>query len=241
MDELARQRAATYRFWRDDAAARPAGEWADLGGVQVHTTGLAPRQWNGAFVTGPCDLGRLVPEVAAWFAVRDKPWGLLVPAELDAVPPGLVHALDQPVMLRGLEALPALSVQARTDAPAADVALVQAEAFEDEYALTLAFVEPTLRPDAQPPQVTLTAYDRDQPVGCATVAAIGDVAGVFGVAVRPAWRRQGLGARLTAAALRWARGRGCDLAFLNPSEMAYGMYAALGFRDAEPFRIWVPD
>ena len=53
MDRLARQRAATYRFWREDAESRPGGAWAQLGGVQLHTTGLAQRQWNGAFLTAP--------------------------------------------------------------------------------------------------------------------------------------------------------------------------------------------
>jgi GNAT superfamily N-acetyltransferase len=241
VDDLARQRAATYRFWRDDVSRRPGGEWADLGGVQVHTTGLAPRHWNGAFWTGPCDLQVRVPEVAEWFAVRDKPWGLLVPAEAEVEPPGLRHVADQGVMLRGLDDLPDLPLDVRADAPAEHVARVQAEAFEDGYDVTLSFVTPTLGPDARPPQVTLTTYDGDEPVGCATVAAIGRVAGVFGVSVRTPWRRKGLGAALTVAALQWARGRICDLAFLNPSEMAHGVYAQLGFRDVEPFRIWVPD
>ena len=242
MDRLARQRAATYRFWREDAESRPGGSWAQMGGVQLHTTGLAPRQWNGAFLTAPTDLAAVLPQVAGWFAARDKPWGLLVPAELDVVPPGLEHALDQPVMLRDLDELPDLPpVRTRPDAPAADVALVQAEAFGDELDVSLSFVTPTLLPDMRPPQRTITTYDGDDPTGCATVAFLDGVAGVFGVAVREPWRRRGLGAALTAECLRLAVAAGCDLAFLNPSRMAHGMYGALGFRDALPFRIWIPE
>jgi GNAT superfamily N-acetyltransferase len=210
VDDLVRQREAVACFWREDVSRRPWGEWADLGGVQVHSTGLAPRHWNGAIWTGPCDLEELVPQVRSWFAARDKPWGLLIPAEADVEPPGLQHVADQGVMLRGVADLPDLPVEVRADAPVDDVAQVQAEAFGDELDLALAFVTPTLRPDAAPPQATLTTYDGDDPVGCATVAVMDGTAGVFGVAVRERWRRRGLGAALTVAALREARDRGCD-------------------------------
>jgi len=244
VDDLARQRAATLRFWREDASARPGGEWADLGGVQVHTTGLAPRHWNGASVVGPVDLAAAVPRITEWFAARDKEWGLLVPAELDLIPTGLSYLHDQRVMvlrLAGLqEAMLPETIGVRSDSGPADVALVQSEAFSAPYDLSLAFVTPTLRPDAAPPQETLTAYDGAEPVGCATVARMDGVAGVYGVAVRERWRRQGIGAALTSLCLRRARELDCDLAYLNPSEIGYGVYSALGFRDATPMRIWLP-
>jgi GNAT superfamily N-acetyltransferase len=241
VDRLARQRAATYRFWRDDVSRRPDGDYAVFDGVAAHTTGLPPRHWNGAFLTAPTDLQQVLPQVAAWFDAHDKPWGLLIPAEVEVEPPGLEHALDQPVMLRDLTDLPVdADLAVRSDAPAADVAVVQAEAFGDAYDVVLDFVTPTLGPDARPPQRTITSYDGDQPVGCATVAFLDGVAGVYGVAVRERWRRRGLGAALTTRCLHLAAAEGCDLAYLNPSPMAYDVYASLGFRDALPFRIWVP-
>jgi len=244
VDDLARQRAATYRFWREDVGVRPGGAWADLDGVQVHTTGLAPRHWNGAHVTRHTDLGAAVPRVAEWFAQVDKPWGLLIPAELELTPPGLAHATDQKVMLLRLDELRGAPLPAeldvRTGASAGDVATVQSEAFGDQYDVTLAFVAPTLAPSAAPPQQTLTAYDGDEPVGCATVVLMDDVAGIYGVAVRESWRRRGVGAGITALCLRRARDAGCDLAYLNPSDIGYRMYASLGFSDAAPMRIWLP-
>jgi GNAT superfamily N-acetyltransferase len=244
-DDLARQRAATFRFWREDVGARPAGEWADLAGVQVHTTGLAPRHWNGGHVTRTTDLGAVVPEIASWFAERGKPWGLLVPAELELTPPGLTHATDQQVMLRRLDALPDAvlpgDVEATDRAVATDVARVQAEAFGDPYDVTLAFVAPTVGPAPAPPQRTLTAYDGDEPAGVATVAWMGTVAGIYGVAVRERWRRRGIGAALTAQCLQRAAAAGCDLAYLNPSEIGHGVYASLSFVDALPMRVWLPD
>ena len=245
VDDLARQRAATFRFWREDVAVRPAGEWMDLDGVHLHTTGLEPRHWNGAHVTRAMDLEPIVPLVAAWFRERRKPWGLLIPTELGLTPPGLTHATDQPVMLLRLDAPHESAVPAGiavTDrAPTADVAQVQSEAFGDPYDVTLAFVAPTLGPKAAQPQQTLTAYDVHEPVGCATVVRMDGVAGIYGVAVREGWRRRGIGAALTAMCMQRAAAAGCDLAYLNPSEIGYGMYASLGFVDAPPMRVWVPD
>jgi predicted N-acetyltransferase YhbS len=176
--------------------------------------------------------------------MRDKPWGLLVPAELDVAPPGLVRAADQKVMLLRLDTMQAAPLPMGIDtthrAPLNDVALVQSEAFGDSYDVTRAFVAPTLGPTAAPPQLTVTAYDEGEPVGCATVARMDRVAGIYGVAVRRAWRRRGLGAALTSICLREAAAAACDLAYLNPSEIGYGVYASLGFVDAAPMRIWVP-
>jgi GNAT superfamily N-acetyltransferase len=246
VDDLARQRAATLRFWREDVSVRPAGEWMDLDGVQLHTTGLAPRQWNGAHVSRATDLEPIVPMVAAWFHERRKPWGLLIPAELELTPPGLRHETDQPVMLRRLDGLHDVSPLppriAMTDrAPTADVAQVQSEAFGDPYEVTLAFVAPSLGPKAAPPQKTFTAYDVHEPVGSATVVLMDGVAGIYGLAVRDTWRRRGIGAALTATCLQHAAASGCDLAYLNPSEIGYRIYASLGFVDAPAMRVWVPD
>jgi GNAT superfamily N-acetyltransferase len=186
-----------------------------------------------------------VPRVAEWFAERARPWGLLIPAELELTPRGLRHAKEQPVMLLRLDGLrpafmpPKIAVTDR--APTADVAQVQSEAFGDPYAVTLAFVAPTLGPNPAPPQQTLAAYDGAEPVGCATAVRMDDVVGVYGVAVREKWRRRGIGAALTHMVLENARTLGCDLAYLNPSDLAYGMYAALGFRGSLPMRIWLPD
>jgi GNAT superfamily N-acetyltransferase len=244
VDDLARQRAATFRFWREDVGARPGGAWADLDGVQAHTTGLAPRHWNGAHVTRAVDLAPIVPRVAAWFAERRKPWGLLIPAELALTPPGLTFATEQKVMLLRLAdvrptALPQ-GITVTEQADAAHVAQVQSEAFEDPHDVTLAFVTPTLGPDAAPPQRTLTAYDGDEPVGCATVVLMDGVAGIYGVAVRGGWRRRGIGAALTSSCLQHAATEGCDLAYLNPSPIGYAMYASLGFVEVLPMRVWVP-
>lgn len=235
MDDLSRARAAELRYWREQAEARPDGAWADVGGTQVHTTGLAPRWWNGAFVTGASyDLGA----VAQWFAGHDREYGVLVPAELPP-PAGLQQLTDQRLMLRGLDDVPLpplpADVELVWDGDVGDLAAVQAEAFEVDVPTTLAFVAPTA--DVHP---SLVAYVDGGAVGCATAAVLGDVLGVYGVGVGVAARRRGLGSALTAAVLHAGRSAGCTLAYLNPSELGHGSYVRLGFRPAPGHRVYLP-
>ncbi len=233
MNPLARQRAATVAVWRADVATRPAGDWADLGGLALHTTGLAAVHWNGAHLTHPGGLAHL-GEAHAWFAERRMPWAVLVPAELD-LDPGTPHVTDQAVMLRSLDHLPASPPLTMRWDDAEGAAAVQAEAFGDPLAMATAFVVPKLRNAAC---AVAVASDEAGPVASATLVTVNGVAGIYGVGTVPAARRRGLGRALTVAVLHEARRRGCDLAFLNPSPAGYGVYAGLGFADAPPWRIY---
>jgi ribosomal protein S18 acetylase RimI-like enzyme len=233
---LERQRRAAWRVWQADVATRPAGDWADLGGVAVHTTGIAVRHWNGAHLTRPDGLERL-QEVRAWFAERVMPWGLLVPTELGLAPPGLDQVTVQRVMLRDLDGLPPLpGLALRWDA-AQDAAEVQAAAFGDGLEETLGFVAPKLTNAACG---VVTAYDGTRPVSTATLVVVDGVAAVFGVATLPSHQRRGLGRAVTLAVLHEGARRGADLAYLNPSDSGEPVYRALGFTDAPGWVVWAP-
>jgi GNAT superfamily N-acetyltransferase len=240
VDDLARVRAATTAVWRADAQARAAGAWEQLGGVHVHTTGIPVQQWNGAFVTEAPLRDGVLADVAAWFAALEMPYGVLVPSELDVVPDGLEPLTVLPLMVCGLPGPVAAvpdGVELRADPTAADLATVQAAAFGDPYALDLAFVAPLL---SSPDNLFVAAYEGGRAVACARAAVTGDVAGVYDVAVLPAAQGRGLGSAVTAAALGMAVERGCDLAHLNPSAVAHGVYARLGFTDAPPWQVYAP-
>jgi ribosomal protein S18 acetylase RimI-like enzyme len=218
--------------WQEDAASRPDGAWADLGGVAAHTTGIAVRHWNGAHLTDPSGLDRL-PAVDAWFAARGMPWGLLVPADADQ--PELPLLTEQPVMLRRLDRLAGLAPHPLRWGAADDASVVQAAAFGDPLEETRAFVTPKLTSAACG---VVTLYDGQLAVSTATLVVVDGVCAVFGVATLPSHQRRGFGRAVTLAVLHEGVRRGCDLAYLNPSESGAPVYRALGFTDAPGFRVY---
>lgn len=78
--------------------------------------------------------------------------------------------------------------------------------------------------------------------GCSTAgdAAHLDVAGLYNVCTREAFRRRGLGTAVTRAALWHARQTGCRHGVLQASGDGYRVYARLGFRDVGRFVECVP-
>ena len=228
---LARQRAAQVAAWRADVSSRTAGRWADLGGLAVHATGLPVGYWNGAHLTAPEGMSRL-DEAAAWFG--DLPWAVLVPEELDG-DHGLERVTEQRVMTRTLDDLPPLpDVDLRWDA-AADAVALQDAAFGGE--LVEEFVLPKTVNDAC---ALVVAYDGGVPVSTATLVVADGVAAVYGVGTPPEHQRRGWGTVVTLAVLHEAVHRGCDLAFLNPSDEGYEVYARLGFEDQPGWQVYRP-
>jgi GNAT superfamily N-acetyltransferase len=224
---IERQRAATVAVWRADVATRAHGDWAQLQDVAVHTTGIAVGQWNGAHVTGP------QPDLTAagdWFAARQMPWAVLVPVESPYRPPTELIT-EQRVMLRQLADLPPTPDLELSWDDGEGAVLVQQRVFGDELARE--FVLPKL---VNPSCGVVTAHEGG-PIATATLVVADRVAAVFGVATLSSHRRHGLGAAVTVAVLHEARARGCDLAYLNPSDLGYGLYARLGFEDAPGWRV----
>ncbi len=233
MDLLARQRAATVAVWKADVAVRPAGDWADLGGLAVHTTGLPVRYWNGAHVTGPAGIEQ-VPAARAWFADRGMPWGLLVPAEL-GLAVDLPLITEQPCMVRLLQDLPPRPALDLRRGPGPHVLAVQEAAFGDELLEQFLSTKRLLTACHD-----VTAYDADQPVATGRGLVVDGVLAVYGVGTVPSHRRQGLGRAITLSLLHEGLRQGCDLAVLNPSTMGYQVYRDLGFTDLDPWRVYDP-
>lgn len=225
----ARQRAAQVAAWRADVSSRTTGRWADLGGLAAHATGIPVSWWNGVHVTAPEGLSHL--DVAAAF-FDDLPWGVLVPDELDG-DHGLVPVTRQRVMTRGLEDLPAVpDLELRWDA-AQDAISLQDRAFGGEHLDD--FLLPKTVNDAC---ALVVAYDAGAPVSTATLVVADGVAAVYGVGTPPEHQRRGYGSAVTLAVLHEAVRRGCDLAFLNPSDEGYAVYARLGFEDQPGYGVY---
>jgi GNAT superfamily N-acetyltransferase len=82
-----------------------------------------------------------------------------------------------------------------------------------------------------------------RPVGCASLFVHPpEVGGIYFVCTHPAYRRRGIGAAITLAAMRGASELGCRLAVLGTSDMGRPVYERLGFRDAGVMLIfdWTP-
>ena len=71
----------------------------------------------------------------------------------------------------------------------------------------------------------------NKPVGVATLLLHAGVAGIYGVAVIPEVRRQGVGTAMTLHALREAHALGYQIALLTPSKMGIGIYRRIGFQE----------
>lgn len=70
-----------------------------------------------------------------------------------------------------------------------------------------------------------------QPVARSMVVVSGEMAGVTNVYVAPSVRRRGLGAAVTAAAVRAGRELGATAACLEATPMGEPLYRAMGFRE----------
>jgi GNAT superfamily N-acetyltransferase len=189
-------------------AGVPAGRLA--GAVAGLATEVAVRDAGGSE-----DLGRF-----GFVLQAREPWMLRPPGQPPAQPgpPGLVVA------------------PCRTPA---EVELFEHTSVEAFTGTTAGWAPGTIHPPAASlriPGLTLLLARLDgHPVGTAIAATDGTVLNIAGVAVVQAARRQGVGARVTAACLATAP----DLpAVLSSSEEGHSLYQTLGFADAGPTALW---
>lgn len=86
----------------------------------------------------------------------------------------------------------------------------------------------------RPPTGFFVVADAAGPAATALCVHDNDLAGIFELAVRADLRKQGLGRAVVTAALRWARMRGAEKAWLQvetDNEAARALYAGFGFED----------
>lgn len=74
-------------------------------------------------------------------------------------------------------------------------------------------------------------YQGEIPVAASTLYVSEEIAGIYLVATLPEKRGQGLGSAVTREAMKQAQKLGCNLAVLQSTEAATGMYTKLGFKN----------
>jgi GNAT superfamily N-acetyltransferase len=220
--------------WRG-LAVDPLGEWL------LRAGGGFTSRANSALVLGNpgLPLEAALDAVVTWYAEHDLPARLQVPDS--ATPSGLVEALDR----RGWETSPTVHVMTaelghvlRAATWSTDLELRLDDTPDDPW-LACYRQDSGGLPSAAHDILTnhqravfASLRDGDRAVAIARAAVDDRWAGLFAVEVTPDHRRLGLGAIVSAAALKWAGQRGARRTYLQVSvgnTGAVALYGRLGY------------
>jgi GNAT superfamily N-acetyltransferase len=94
------------------------------------------------------------------------------------------------------------------------------------------------------PAAWVLLRDEGAPAACAFVTADAALAGLFDLAVAPAFRRRGLGRRVMAAAAAWAQGQGARFAYAQvacTNTASLTLNAGLGLTELYRYRYFLRD
>jgi hypothetical protein len=238
--------ADTFDFW-EDFARRPDGAHGKENGVTWFRTGIPLTNYNG-LLGNAVDVQSMLDRARSW----NLPARWIINAGNAA--DGLERALEAagcslmeeaPGMIARIDELPAPRVADVT------VDVVRDHAAFDEWADV--FCDAFGVPENAAPHVR-TAHSwpclhnenrtyllmRRGPDAVATglLHSRAGVAGVYGIGVRRACQKQGLGALATLLTVREGGRRGAQVALLQASAQGFPVYAKLGFRTITSFRSW---
>lgn len=215
------------------------------------------RELAGSTPAGALDERRDLPvsilaAAAGFFGRRGHEYGLWTRAHadaaLEAVLPsaGFTLEVDLPVMV--LETRPPVVPppagveirQVRDDEGVEDFTIADRAGFADDEQ-EWAAVDPAFRDPGRllgPAVTAFVAYVDGVPAAAAMSFTDGGVTRVGWVRTVPAFRRRGLGAAVTRAAVLAGFDRGATIAALEASPVGVGLYRSLGFRQITSYRVW---
>jgi ribosomal protein S18 acetylase RimI-like enzyme len=243
LEQVGRAMAAALRA---KTLAVLGGEVAEIDGLEVYLSHLPDPGENFVFVaTEPKDPVAALTEAEAVLRRNGMPFGIGVLAGRHASVDAAVRArgfrvsFTEPVMT--IRTADLAEVPLPPDAHLADagpddlraLAELDAIAFGGDIDVSRGMYSPRLLDVAH----VVTATVDEKIVGVATGVPAGGAVAVFGVAVAPEARRQGIGAALTCAAAR--AGDGSGVAWLSARGEAARVYERLGFREVGRSEIWV--
>ena len=229
--------AAWLQFTAEHAAE---GETGTFGTIRCSSVGVPIPLFNQAFVFDDPRVDDLA-SATSWLSQRDVPFFVTAP---DTVA-GAVAEMAESVGLGptatttpGMVFAPLADVPAESDAEIeivpvthaaqlTDVAVVASEAFGAPLEAAASLAPASSLADVR--CSWFVGYVDGDPAACGQLLRTADVAGVYSIGVRERFRRRGLGAAITTAALVAGRELGCAIGILQASPMGQPVYERMGF------------
>lgn len=235
----------TLRAWQ-------AVEEVEYDGWILTFAGGYTRRANSVHPVHPStlDLDEKIAHCEAVYAARSLPCHFrlhpAVPEDLDTIlaARGYHRDVDTPVLVRDLATLePAPADEGwvfgeRLTPEVTDEWLAAFAAFTGTPPDPMTWLRRILAA-IDPETAFVTMYDDATPVAVALGVLDGAWMGIYDVAVRPEYRRRGLGDRVVRHLLRWGAGRGAATGYLQvfgDNAPALALYARMAFTEA--YRYW---
>ena len=227
------------------------GRVSHVGGLLVAISGVPDQTQQVAVVDGPVEdplASILAAEAlflaAGWDPAIDLVAGAHPRLEAALASRGYAVVSERPGMVRGLADLGATDPLADAHVTVAsarqlvELAAVQARAFDMDRGVAELLLPPATV-STPGVEVLVITDERGQVLGGLTLHLDGDVAGIVGAAVDPDHQRRGLGAALTATALRRASASGARAVWLQATEAGLPLWRGRGFVEVGSCQVWL--
>jgi ribosomal protein S18 acetylase RimI-like enzyme len=219
-------------------------------GLTYYRSGLHHAQFNGVLRLG--DANRMEEAVAkarddmigvpwVWWVGPDSPartgdYLVARGAEVVEVKPVMAVELDRLVSVEGPAELKIETVDSNADL--AEWVRVYSPSFGIDPHLRGALLAIEAGRADSASMVRMTGYVAGRAVGTSLMLDAHGVAGIYVVTTAEGYRRQGIGAAVTTAALRAGRDRGLRVGTLQASSMGAPVYAHMGFQTVAEYHLF---
>jgi GNAT superfamily N-acetyltransferase len=240
-----------WAAWLDFMAEHVAGgESRTFGAIRCSSVGAPIPLFNQAFVFEEPVVDELA-QATSWLSERNVPFWVTAPESV-------AHAVADMAESAGLNptsgTMPGMALAPLADLPAeangdvdiqpvtaasalANVAVVAGDAFGAPPDVARMLAPASMLDDDR--CFWFVGYVDGDPAVCGQLLRTADVAGVYTIAVREQFRRRGLGAAISRAALAAGRDSGCSVGVLQASPMGEPVYDRMGFETVTPYHLFV--
>ena len=221
--------------WRLLASCSDGGAVHETDDLLFTATTLPVPNFNSGFVRPGADPAACIKATRDFFRARGAPFMLRFrgdAAALDAcIAAGLEPDMSHPVMVAAVADI-ATPVDVDIRRVEATSWVDHAGTVEAAFGAPPGFLAPVL-PETlaeQPGYAAFALYVEGEVAATAALVVVDDIAGIYNVGTREAFRRRGFGGAVTAAAVAEGARRGCRLTTLQASAMGHPVYERMGFR-----------